>query len=69
VIEVHHGGSNSPRNQVNLCFRCHQRLHPWLSDTVEPPAPIKGFESMRQLTDRTIRMQDNIPDGGPYDGH
>jgi hypothetical protein len=30
VIEVHHGGSNSPRNRVALCFRCHQVIHPWL---------------------------------------
>jgi hypothetical protein len=30
VIEVHHGGTNAPRNRVALCFLCHREIHPWL---------------------------------------
>lgn len=48
VVEVQHGGSNAARNQVPLCFDCHQYLHPWL---VEPPRVRPGaFESFADLT-------------------
>lgn len=53
VLEVYHGGSNDPRNQVPLCFICHQKLHPWL--TVEPePYRVKGFESLYRIAKRVL---------------
>lgn len=30
VIQVQHGGSNSPGNLVALCVGCHGEVHPWL---------------------------------------
>lgn len=36
IIQIHHGGSNIPRNKVALCLRCHATIHPWL------PAHRKG---------------------------
>lgn len=30
VVQVQHGGSNSPRNRVAICYRCHALIHPWL---------------------------------------
>ncbi len=51
IVEVHHGGSNAPRNKVPLCFPCHQHLHPWLKD--EPLARhIHGFESIYEILQR-----------------
>lgn len=51
VVEVHHGGSNSPRNKVPLCFLCHQYLHPWLKDE-PPPSHVHGFESLYNIAKR-----------------
>lgn len=31
VIQIQFGGSNSVRNFVPLCVRCHGAIHPWLS--------------------------------------
>jgi hypothetical protein len=51
VIEVQHGGSNTGRNLVSLCFRCHQYLHPWLTE--EPPTRRPGgFEVVRSIAAR-----------------
>jgi hypothetical protein len=33
VIQVQHGGSNTPWNLVAICHACHRLVHPWL------PAP------------------------------
>jgi hypothetical protein len=30
VIQVQHGGSNTPRNRVAICAACHHAIHPWL---------------------------------------
>ena len=30
VIQLQHGGSNTRRNIVNLCYRHHAALHPWM---------------------------------------
>lgn len=50
VIEVQHGGSNNIRNQVPLCFDCHQYLHPWLTEEDRAPQPRpKGFESLGSI--------------------
>lgn len=49
IIEVQHGGSNARRNQVPLCFRCHQYLHPWLT---EPVRSTWGLESIGAVIDR-----------------
>jgi hypothetical protein len=55
VIEVQNGGSNAARNQVPLCFACHQFLHPWLKD--EPaPDKVDGLESLGSIINRTIRL-------------
>lgn len=37
IIEIQHGGSNTARNKVSLCFNCHQYLHPWLKEPAAPP--------------------------------
>lgn len=31
VIQLQHGGSNTPRNVVPLCHACHREIHPWLA--------------------------------------
>lgn len=53
VIEVYHGGSNTLRNLVPLCFGCHQFLHPWLKDE---PAPryTPGLEMAGLILPRVI---------------
>jgi hypothetical protein len=33
VIQIQHGGSNTPRNRVPLCSVCHDAVHPWLGGT------------------------------------
>jgi hypothetical protein len=33
VIQIQHGGSNTPRNRVSICSACHADVHPWLSST------------------------------------
>lgn len=30
IIQIQHGGSNTPRNRVALCDACHSDVHPWL---------------------------------------
>lgn len=54
IIEVHHGGSNTLRNQVPLCFACHQFLHPWLKD----PDPVVGtaLEVVAAIAPRAIAL-------------
>lgn len=52
IVEVHHGGSNAPRNQVPLCFPCHQYLHPWLTEEV--PERSSGFEMLSQIAPRLV---------------
>jgi len=53
IIEVQHGGSNAGKNQVPLCFACHQQIHPWLES--EPPAKRSfGFESIRSIAPRGL---------------
>jgi hypothetical protein len=51
VIQVQHGGSNSPRNLVRLCHRCHRTVHPWLEEptTTENRS---GWTSMADLVSR-----------------
>jgi hypothetical protein len=33
VIQLQHGGSNTARNHVLICRRCHAAIHPWLADS------------------------------------
>jgi hypothetical protein len=49
IIGVQHGGSNGRRNQVALCFRCHQYLHPWLTDQRTASS---DFESLASIFGR-----------------
>lgn len=53
IIEVYHGGSNNPRNQVPLCFVCHKKLHPWLTEE-PPPSHVHGFESVGEIAKRAL---------------
>jgi hypothetical protein len=53
VIEIQNGGSNAARNQVTLCFDCHQYLHPWLEEELYRP---RG-EGLEQLGDVMARIQ------------
>lgn len=41
ILQVQNGGSNTPRNLVLLCARCHRDIHPWL----KPPTTLenRGF--------------------------
>lgn len=53
IIEIQHGGSNAIRNQVALCFDCHQYLHPWLTeaDRLET-SRARAFESLGEVISR-----------------
>jgi hypothetical protein len=53
VIQVQHGGSNTPRNQVLLCARCHREIHPWL----DKPTTIenRGFAWIGDFAARALR--------------
>lgn len=51
VIQVQHGGSNSLRNHVLICLRCHSRIHPWLPE--ERPGEEREFVSIADLA-RTV---------------
>lgn len=52
VIQVQHGGSNTPRNLVSLCHRCHRDVHPWLpaGTTIEN----RGFTWLRDIAQRAL---------------
>lgn len=52
ILEVQHGGSNATRNQVPLCFSCHQFLHPWLTEDPGGTSSVKGFERLRDVMRR-----------------
>lgn len=54
IIELQYGGSNTARNQVPLCFSCHQFLHPWLTDDDRAPQDrrARGFESIGDVMSR-----------------
>lgn len=30
IIQLQHGGINSKRNIISLCYKCHADIHPWL---------------------------------------
>lgn len=32
IIELQYGGSNSPKNIVPICSKCHSKVHPWLKN-------------------------------------
>lgn len=52
IIQVQHGGSNTPRNLTPLCHRCHGAVHPWL------PAPTsienRGFSAIGDFAARAL---------------
>lgn len=58
LIEVQHGGSNHWRNQVPLCFPCHQYLHPWLTDEPADHASATVFQSFAQVMGNKVRLRD-----------
>lgn len=37
VIQLQHGGTNSPRNLVAICRWCHGEIHPWMPVKTEKP--------------------------------
>lgn len=47
VIQVQHGGSNSPRNVVKLCHACHHLIHPWL----EKPSSLHNRRGWTSVAD------------------
>jgi hypothetical protein len=53
VIQVQNGGSNTPRNQIQLCARCHREIHPWLDEptTLEN----RGFTWIRDFAMRGLQ--------------
>lgn len=56
IIEIQYGGSNTTRNQVPLCFDCHQFLHPWLTEDDRLGGKSeRGFESLGAVLQRVIR--------------
>jgi len=56
IIQVQHGGSNSPRNFVRLCKACHRRVHPWL----EPPTSVEQRHGWTSVVDLTRRVMDKL---------
>jgi hypothetical protein len=58
VIQVQHGGSNTPRNLVRLCHDCHRRVHPWLpiGTSVENRF---GWTSIGDLSRRVVTKSSN----------
>lgn len=61
VIEIHNGGSNTSRNRVALCFRCHQAIHPWL----EPwPGDMGPFVRVGEIAD-ALQQGRYVLDPGP----
>jgi hypothetical protein len=53
VVEIQHGGSNHGQNKVPLCFRCHQILHPWLTEEPEPQRS-SGWTSIASMAKRLL---------------
>lgn len=51
VIQVQHGGSNTPRNVVGICHACHRRIHPWL----EPPTSYENKRGWTAVRDIVLR--------------
>jgi hypothetical protein len=46
VLQIQHGGSNTPRNRVSLCGPCHSAIHPWLPTEARV---VKGWTSLADL--------------------
>lgn len=57
IIEIQYGGSNAVRNQVPLCFDCHQYLHPWLTDDDRAPSDRRStsFEAIGSIMARSVK--------------
>jgi hypothetical protein len=53
VIQVQHGGSNTPRNLVRLCHDCHRRVHPWLPARTSVENRY-GWTSVGDLSERVV---------------
>lgn len=58
IIQVQHGGSNSPHNLVRLCHACHRRVHPWL----EPPTSRESRSGWTSIRDLAAFAMDKIAD-------
>lgn len=46
ILQVQHGGSNTPRNRMALCDACHAAVHPWLAAT---PRRRKGWTGVGDM--------------------
>jgi hypothetical protein len=46
IIQIQHGGSNTPRNRIALCGPCHSEIHPWLT---QQPRRLPGWTSVGDL--------------------
>lgn len=64
IIEIQYGGSNAVRNQVPLCFDCHQYLHPWLTEADRAETTRRGaFEAIGDIVARHAQTIVDIVDG------
>lgn len=52
IIQVQHGGSETPRNLVCICHRCHKLIHPWL----EEPTTLENRFSWTNVQDIIPRV-------------
>lgn len=59
IVQVQHGGTNTPSNLVSLCHTCHQRVHPWLMSptTVENRF---GWTAIGDMAGRAVRTLERV---------
>lgn len=62
VIPIGHGGSNSLRNRVPLCLRCHHRIHPWLPETRKGEQLGGEWWSLSDILEDVKQRQDQTSD-------
>jgi hypothetical protein len=56
VVQVQHGGSNSPHNLQPLCHRCHRTVHPWLPE----PTTLENRHGWSHIGDFAVRAMDKL---------
>jgi hypothetical protein len=55
VIQIQHGGSNSPRNRAAICDGCHAAIHPWLPD-LPRYGRVKGWSSLSEIAPAALEQ-------------
>lgn len=56
VIQIQHGGSNTPRNRVPLCAVCHDAVHPWLGQAKR--TKVGGWTQVRSIDPRDVSKRE-----------